>query len=125
MGRSSSFVRGNHVAIGPTVREVRMTHQGGHLPADVIQRVVRMNFGRFRQCYETGLRSDPSLRGRVVTKFVIARDGSVPLAQDAGSDLPNAQVNACVVRGFQSLSFPTPEGGQVHVTYPLVFTPGE
>lgn len=97
---------------------------GGHLPADVIQRVVRMNFGRFRSCYDAGLRTNPSLQGRIATKFVIGRDGSVSLSQDSGSDMPDSTVKACVVRAFQGLSFPSPEGGIVTVTYPIMFSPG-
>lgn len=44
------------------------------LPPEVIQRVVRANFGVMRRCYEDGLRSDPWLMGRVITRFVIGVD---------------------------------------------------
>jgi hypothetical protein len=37
---------------GPTVRQLETT-VNGRLPAEVIQRIVRQNFGRFRMCYET------------------------------------------------------------------------
>jgi len=97
----------------------------GRLPADVIQRIVRQNFGRFRLCYEAGLRGNPSLSGRVATKFVIGRDGAVNQSSDAGSDLPDQNVVACVVRSFNALSFPSPEGGIATVTYPIILTPGE
>ncbi|MCL2776960.1 MAG: hypothetical protein FWD73_03075 [Polyangiaceae bacterium] len=45
--------------------------------------------------------------------------------QDGGSQLPDQGVVSCVVRAFQNLSFPQPEGGIVTVTYPITFTPGE
>jgi hypothetical protein len=98
---------------------------GGQIPAEIIQRIVRQNFGRFRMCYEDGLRTNPGIGGRVAVKFVIDRQGAVSLASDAGSDLPDQGVIGCVVRGFQNLSFPEPKGGMVKVTYPIVFTPGE
>jgi len=41
----------------------------GRLPPEVIQRIVRQNFGRFRNCYESSLRTNPSLTGRVAVKF--------------------------------------------------------
>jgi FHA domain len=94
----------------------------GRLPAEVIQRIVRQNFGRFRNCYESALRTNPSLTGRVAVKFVIGRDGGVTMASDGGSDLPDQNVVQCVTRGFQNLSFPSPEGGIVTVVYPLVFS---
>ncbi len=93
----------------------------GRLPPEVIQRIVRQNFGRFRLCYENGLRSNPSLEGKVVVKFVIDRSGAVASARDGGSDLPDPAVQACVIRGFRNLSFPQPEGGIVTVSYPIIF----
>ena len=107
----------------PTVRQGTTT-VNGRLPPEVIQRIVRQNFGRYKLCYTSGLRSNPSLQGRVVTKFVIDRDGSVKSAQDNGSDLPDQTVVQCVVRGFGNLSFPQPEGGIVTVVFPLIFSPG-
>jgi hypothetical protein len=96
----------------------------GRLPPEAVQRIVRQSFGRFRLCYEDGLRSDPQLEGRVSVKFVIDRQGGVSMAADAGSDLHDESVVSCVVRGFQALSFPAPESGIVTVIYPLVLSPG-
>ena len=96
----------------------------GRLPPEVIQRIVRQNFGRFRLCYEAGLSRNPKLEGRVSVRFVINRDGSVTDAKDGGSDLPDPAVVSCVTRAFQTLSFPQPEGGIVTVSYPIVFSPG-
>ena len=91
--------------------------------AEAIQRIVRANSGRFRVCYEAGLRSNPNLEGRVTVKFVIGRDGGVQVASDGGSAIPDAGVKQCVVSGFSSLSFPPPDNGVVTVVYPLMFTP--
>jgi hypothetical protein len=95
----------------------------GRLAAEVIRRVVRMNDGRYRACYEGGLRTDPSLQGRVTVKFVIDRTGAVALAADGGSDIPDEAVRRCVVSSFLSLSFPSPESGAVTVVYPIMFSP--
>jgi hypothetical protein len=94
-----------------------------HLPADVIQRVVRASFGRFQVCYDDALDREPSLSGRVVVKFVIDRYGQVALARDVASDLPNADVVSCVVRAFDTLTFPESKDSAVTVVYPLMFTP--
>jgi hypothetical protein len=98
---------------------------GGRLPAEIIQRIVRMNFGRFRLCYENGARGNPSLQGRVTVKFLIDRTGAVSMAADGGSDLPDQNVVQCVVRSFSNLSFPQPDNGVVTVVYPILFSPGE
>ena len=107
-----------------SLRQGAMT-VNGRLPPEVIQRIVRQNFGRFRLCYENGLRTNPKLKGRVGVKFVIDRTGDVSTASDGGSDLPDPGVVGCVVRGFGNLKFPQPEGGIVTVVYPVIFSPGD
>ena len=104
-------------------REAGPVIANGHLPPEVIQRVVRQNFGRFSFCYQNGLKTNPNLEGRVTVKFVIGRDGAVQLSADGGSDIPDATVRQCVVRSFSGLSFPAPDSGMVTVVYPLMFTP--
>jgi len=97
----------------------------GILGAEVIQHVVRQSFGPFATCYENALRGNPKLQGRVAVRFTIEPDGSVPNPSDGGSDIPDAGVIACVVKGFSALRFPPPDGGVVTVVYPIVFNPGD
>jgi hypothetical protein len=111
-------------AQAPSVRQ-GSTQVSGRLPPEVIQRIVRQNFGRFRLCYENGLRANPQLQGRVSIRFVIGPDGAVRGASDGGSDLPSPEVISCVARSFGNLSFPQPEGGVVTVVYPIIFNPGD
>jgi len=89
----------------------------------VIQRIVRQSFGRFRLCYENGLRNNPNLEGTVSVSFVITRDGSVTHLSGGGS-LPDSAVTSCVVGVFAGIVFPVPEGGVVRVVYPIEFSPG-
>jgi hypothetical protein len=97
----------------------------GRLPPEVIQRIVRQNFGRFRLCYENGLRTKPKLQGKISVRFVIDETGAIASVANAGSDLPEAGVVACVTRAFHGMSFPQPEGGKVTVVYPMTFAPPE
>lgn len=112
-----------HVTRGPRM-QLGATAVSGRLPPEVVQRIVRQNYGRFRQCYENGLRTNPNLTGRVTARFVIGREGGVTSAQNGGSDLPDSGVVSCVVAAFYGLSFPTPENGIVTVSYPIMFSPG-
>lgn len=122
IGNSTGRLQPSHKVGSPKVR-VAPPIVGGRLPPEVIQRVVRQNFGRFRACYETGLRSNPNLQGRVSVAFSIGRDGAVGGASNAGSDLPDSGVVSCVVSSFRGLSFPAPEAGIVTVSYPISFSP--
>jgi hypothetical protein len=96
----------------------------GALPREVVQRIMRQNFGRFRLCYEDGLKARPDLKGRVLVTFSIDASGAVTGTSNGGSDLPDAKVVACVMRSMMSLSFPQPDDGKkVEVRYPLTFSP--
>ena len=108
----------------PPVVRMGATQVTGRLPPEVVQRIVRQNFGRFRLCYENGLRNNPNLQGRVSARFTIGRDGGVSNVANGGSDMPDGSVVSCVVRAFNGLNFPQPEGGVVSITYPVLFSPG-
>ena len=112
-------VPGGHAARSPAGAGVR------HVPADVIQRIVHSHLGQFGICYDVALRTNPTLAGRVVVKFVIDNAGAVAMASDAGSDLPDADVVGCVVRAMTTLSFPESGDSLVTVVYPLSFRPPE
>ena len=123
-GHGSTRLGGPHTT-PPKIRQGAIT-VNGRLPPEVIQRIVRQNFGRFRLCYENGLRSDPKLAGTVATKFVIATDGSVSsAARDSSTTMTDAAVVSCITRAFSNLSFPQPEGGIVTVVYPVILEPGD
>lgn len=122
-GAGHGRLGGSHKTKAPKVR-MGATTVSGRLPPEVIQRIVRQNFGRFRMCYEQGLARNPNLEGRVAARFVIGRDGAVSNVSNGGSDLPDAGVVKCVLSAFYGLSFPQPEGGIVTVVYPIMLAPG-
>lgn len=122
-GSGHGRLSGSHKTRAPKVR-MGATSVSGRLPPEVIRRIVRQNFGRFRMCFEQGLARNPNLEGRVSVRFVISRDGAVTNASNGGSDLPDSGVVSCTVSAFYGLSFPKPEGGIVTVVYPIMFSPG-
>lgn len=123
-GSGQGRLGGRRTAKPPQLRMGAVTVNGRLLP-EVIQRIVRQSFGRFRLCYENGLRNNPTLGGRVTVHFVIGRDGSVSNIGNGASDLPDSGVVSCVTRAFYGLSFPQPEGGIVSVSYPILFEPSK
>ncbi len=121
-GLSGGRLPPRHQTRVPRMRD-GVTEVGGRIPPEVIQRIVRQNYGRFRACYESALRTDPNLQGRVAVSFAIGRDGTVRAAH-GGGDLPHGGVISCVAGAFMGLTFPQPDGGGVvRVTYPIVFSP--
>jgi len=123
-GHGNHLGHGEHTARVPRLQAMGTGDVSGTLPAELVQRIVRQNYGRFRMCYETGLRTNPNLSGRVTARFVIGRDGAVSNVANGGSDLPDSGVVSCVVQAFYGLSFPSPANGIVRVSYPIMFSPG-
>jgi len=95
----------------------------GSLSRDDIERVVRQNFGRFRLCYEAnGMRTQPSLHGRVTVKFEVSANGAVSLLIDDRSDLPDPSTVTCIVRNVGILTFPSADAGSM-AAFSLTFSP--
>ena len=122
-GNSVGRSGGHRTSTGPVLRTAQ-PKLSGTIPASVVQRIVRQNFGRFRFCYEQGLARNPNLEGRVAVRFVIDRSGAVSTTSALGGGMPDSKVASCVAQAFYGLSFPPPENGIVTVTYPLLFSPG-
>lgn len=89
-----------------------------------IQAVIREIYPSIKACYESALGRDPKTTGKVVTRFVIGRDGLVSSAAlSAGTTLSDAEACECVVSVFRPLVFPKPSNGIVTVVYPVVLSP--
>lgn len=97
----------------------------GALDRGLIDGVVRERLSEFRYCYQRQLQRHPDLAGSVVTKFVIAGDGTVSSASVKSSTIGDAAVEQCIVDRVRRLKFPEPNGnGIVIVAYPFTFAPG-
>jgi hypothetical protein len=94
----------------------------GALDKSIIDRIVKQNLPQIRYCYQQELNKNPKLFGKLVVKFVIAKDGSVSSASTKASTLKNPIVEQCVNSRFRRMRFPKPKGGGiVIVSYPFVF----
>jgi hypothetical protein len=91
-----------------------------------------------RECYLAGLAQNRELRGKVVVRFVIGRDGKTGpvllVTKEAEgtanppklvTDMADPKVSDCVLGVYRGLRFPPPEGGIVTVVYPIEFAPDE
>ncbi len=97
----------------------------GALDRSLIDQVIKRKMSQIRYCYQRELQKNPTLAGKVVIKFTIAKDGSVSAASVKSSDLGNPGAEKCVVDRFYSMQFPEPKGGGiVLVSYPFIFSPG-
>jgi hypothetical protein len=94
----------------------------GALDKSIIDRIVKQHLPQIRYCYQKELNKNPKLFGKLVIKFVIAKDGTVSSASRKSSTLKNPIVEQCVTARFRRMRFPKPKGGGiVIVSYPFIF----
>lgn len=94
----------------------------GSIDREAVRRVIRSILTQIKSCYERALRSNSSLEGKVVIRFVIEDQGRVRQASTKSTTLNNAEVEACVASRIRAQRFPDPPAGTVaEVDYPFVF----
>lgn len=85
-----------------------------------IQRTIRSNASVFTHCYETQLKKNPALEGKVVVRFTTEANGLVSRVQIDDNTTNNANLSRCLRKKFKHLKFPGRETS-AEVSYPFVF----
>lgn len=97
----------------------------GALDRSLIDAVIKRHMNQIRYCYQRELTKNPALKGKLVVKFIIAKDGSVSSANIKSTTMNTPSVENCVVGRFMRMQFPKPKGGGiVIVSYPFIFSAG-
>ena len=95
----------------------------GDLPRAVVQKYIRRKMGAIKACYQKGLQSNPSLKGKVAVKFLIQPSGKIGGAKIKDSSLNSPSVESCILRNVKSWRFPRADGGgSTMVIYPFRFS---
>ena len=91
-----------------------------------IAKLIRKKSDTLRACYIEELKTSPKLRGRVVLKWVITKQGVVQDAHIQESSVKNENFENCLLNNIKSWTFPESlYGGNAIVEYPFVFQPGD
>ncbi len=94
----------------------------GGLTRAQVEEVILRNMGQITYCYEKGLQSEPSLKGRVSVSFVVGANGKVSLARLQHTSVESKQLEGCIVGRVKQFQFPRPVAGvNVQVQYPFSF----
>jgi TonB family protein len=76
-----------------------------------------------RFCYETALKSSPSLAGKITLQMDINASGSVERLDVNGDTLGQPELQGCIRAQVRNWRFQAIPAGTVRFTLPLVFTP--
>jgi len=115
MGGNGEVVGANVVGMGGSVNSSLVSE--GEVTA-----FVRARTGGIKACYESQLRREPTLQGRMRVRFRILEDGTISQVSTIDNTLASAEVEACVfkvIRGWRTPFRPTEAAD---VEYPFVFS---
>jgi hypothetical protein len=96
----------------------------GRLSPERIEQVATGELPALRVCYERVLARSRNVAGQINVHFVIGVDGRVSHVRAEHNNVPDCDAVRCVLDVFRGLHFPAPEGGSVHVLYPILLAPG-
>lgn len=85
---------------------------------------IRMRIKSVQQCYEKELKRNPSLRGKIVVRFVITTQGRVSDVSIDQNTMGDDNVGACIVSLIRRWTFPVKPEDDAPVSFPFVFSPG-
>ena len=96
----------------------------GEFDSGTVQRQIKQRLKSITRCYESELRKNPSLAGKVEVTFTIQERGNVTDARATQNTTGSSAVADCVTRTISRFRFnPGPDGGSVTFRYPFVFQP--
>ena len=94
----------------------------GQLNALVVRQKIHKDLPRINRCYESALRYEPELQGKVKVRFAVVRKGYVKGVQVVENTTGNHTVERCVARVVGSIRFPSRRSGKsLRFTLPFVF----
>lgn len=94
----------------------------GTIDRDAIRRVIRENRRAFQFCYESALRKNPDVSGRVEMQWDIEERGRATRVSVKSSEIGDRDFARCMVSRISSLTFPEPPANQVaRVVFPFLF----
>lgn len=91
------------------------------VPISDADRVIAGLRPRFRQCYQTGLNSDPSMSGKVVITAKVGPNGEVSDANVSSNTGLSQGVASCIANVVKRAQFNPPGGGGSTLNIPVTF----
>ena len=96
----------------------------GTLNAMVVRETIRRDLPKINRCYESALRYEPELAGKVKVRFAVVRRGDVQAVKILENTTGHEGVERCVTRVVSAIKFPTRRSGKpLSFTFPFIFAP--
>jgi hypothetical protein len=96
----------------------------GGISRYAINATIAKYLNQVRRCYETQLKTKPTIQGLVQMSFEIGASGMLNFANVSRTSLKDKPTEQCIVNKMMTWQFPKPKGGvKVPVKYPFMLRP--
>lgn len=109
--------------VSGSVRAADVEPLDGEIDQKGVKRALSRRKAAFKQCYESALKSNSKLKGKLVIEFTINGRGRVTKARVVKDTVGSSEVAKCVVKAMKRVKFPKPEDGDVTISNSFVFQP--
>ena len=94
----------------------------GKIDAFVVREKIQKDLPKINRCYESALRYEPDLAGKVSVRFAVVRTGYVKGVHVLENTTGNDRMERCVARVVSAIRFPRRRTGKsLRFTFPFVF----
>ena len=101
--------------------DAQISGSSATVPISGADRVIAGLRARFRQCYQTGLNSDPSMSGKVTITAKVGPNGEVSDASVSSNTGLSQGVASCIANVVKRAQFDPPGGGGSTLNIPVTF----
>lgn len=96
----------------------------GDFDSALVVKQIKRRLRAITRCYESELRKNPTLAGKITVQFTIQERGNVTDAKVVENTMKSPAVGSCITAAVGRFRFnPGPDGGSVTFKYPFVFQP--
>ncbi|HNW81375.1 MAG TPA: AgmX/PglI C-terminal domain-containing protein [bacterium] len=102
---------------------VGATEVDGQIDVSSVSQIIKNNEPAVKRCYDKGLLTNPTLKGKVAVSIMINSAGRVEVVDITQDTVGDAAVTQCIKGVVMRLRFPKPDGGAVSVDSSFIFSP--
>ena len=96
----------------------------GKVDASVVRQKIHRDLPKINRCYESALRYEPELSGKVKVRFAVVRKGHVQSVRVVENTTGHEGVERCVARVLSGIKFQSRRSGKpLSFTLPFIFAP--
>lgn len=113
---------GSEIKVRANIRDGNVSGQTGtgQIDSSAVARVFSRRKGAIKHCYESRLKVNANLRGKVTIRFTIGPAGRVTDISAPENTTNDAQLAQCIIGKVRSWKFEPPQGGSVTFSYPFL-----